>query len=103
MWLSGDSAHTEARTRLTGLVGIDLDRPAAGMGLMAPLTAREIRALPTRGASNRAISQSLSLAGGTVQHHLSTIVGTLGVRHRTQAALEAEGSLACCREARVAR
>jgi DNA-binding NarL/FixJ family response regulator len=62
-----------------------------GMGVFAPLTEREreILSLLARGASNREISQSLFIASGTVKNHLSNIMGKLGVRDRTQAALKA--------------
>ncbi|HLZ61590.1 MAG TPA: LuxR C-terminal-related transcriptional regulator [Ktedonosporobacter sp.] len=50
---------------------------------------REILALLTRGASHHEISETLSIASGTVKNHLSNILGKLGVRDRTQAALKA--------------
>ncbi|QBD75404.1 response regulator transcription factor [Ktedonosporobacter rubrisoli] len=50
---------------------------------------REILALLARGASNREISEKLYITGGTVKNHLSNILGKLGVRDRTQAALKA--------------
>jgi DNA-binding NarL/FixJ family response regulator len=50
---------------------------------------REILALLARGASNREISEALYIASGTVKNHLSNILGKLGVRDRTQAALKA--------------
>jgi DNA-binding NarL/FixJ family response regulator len=50
---------------------------------------REILALLARGASNREISETLYIASGTVRNHLSNILGKLGVRDRTQAALKA--------------
>jgi DNA-binding NarL/FixJ family response regulator len=50
---------------------------------------REILALLARGASNREISETLYIAGGTVKNHLSNILAKLGVRDRTQAALKA--------------
>ena len=50
---------------------------------------REILALLARGASNREISETLYIAGGTVKNHLSSILSKLGVRDRTQAALKA--------------
>lgn len=61
------------------------------VGVFAPLTEREreILALLARGASNREISQTLYIASGTVKNHLSNIMGKLGVRDRTQAALKA--------------
>ena len=62
-----------------------------GVTALAPLTEREqeILALLARGASNREISQTLYIASGTVKNHLSNILGKLGVRDRTQAALKA--------------
>jgi DNA-binding NarL/FixJ family response regulator len=50
---------------------------------------REILTLLARGASNREISETLYIAGGTVKNHLSNILSKLGVRDRTQAALKA--------------
>ena len=64
---------------------------AATAGMVAQLTEREreVLALLAGGASNREISQSLFIAGGTVKNHLSNIMGKLGVHDRTQAALKA--------------
>ncbi|HEX6779376.1 MAG TPA: response regulator transcription factor [Ktedonobacterales bacterium] len=64
---------------------------AAHVGMVAQLTEREreILTLLAHGASNREISQSLYIASGTVKNHLSNILGKLGVRDRTQAALKA--------------
>ncbi len=63
----------------------------AGASDVAQLTEREreILALLARGASNREISETLYIASGTVKNHLSNILGKLGVRDRTQAALKA--------------
>lgn len=65
--------------------------PSIGMSDLAQLTAREreILILLARGASNREISEALYITGGTVKNHLSNILGKLGVRDRTQAALKA--------------
>lgn len=65
--------------------------PVGGVSDLAQLTdrEREILALLARGASNREISETLYIAGGTVKNHLSNILGKLGVRDRTQAALKA--------------
>jgi DNA-binding NarL/FixJ family response regulator len=67
--------------------------PPGGAGAFAgeQLTEREreILSLLARGASNREISETLYIASGTVKNHLSTILGKLGVRDRTQAALKA--------------
>jgi DNA-binding NarL/FixJ family response regulator len=62
-----------------------------GVSELSQLTEREreILALLAHGASNREISETLYIAGGTVKNHLSNILGKLGVRDRTQAALKA--------------
>ena len=63
----------------------------AGVSNLSQLTEREqeILTLLARGASNREISETLYIAGGTVKNHLSNIMAKLGVRDRTQAALRA--------------
>ncbi len=60
-------------------------------GLIEPLTEREreILTLVAKGASNRQVAESLYLTEGTVKNHMSSILGKLGVRDRTQAALKA--------------
>jgi DNA-binding NarL/FixJ family response regulator len=57
-----------------------------------PLSEREIEVLRLvgAGASNREIANSLVIAEGTVKNHLTDILGKLGVRDRTQAALKAK-------------
>jgi DNA-binding NarL/FixJ family response regulator len=64
---------------------------SGGASGVAQLTERErdILSLLARGASNREISETLYIASGTVKNHLSNILGKLGVRDRTQAALKA--------------
>lgn len=44
-------------------------------------------ALIGQGASNREIAQTLFLPEGTVKNHVTNILGRLGLRDRTQAAL----------------
>jgi DNA-binding NarL/FixJ family response regulator len=53
------------------------------------LTTREIEVLRllAQGASNREISEKLVISQGTVKNHISSILGRLGLRDRTQAAL----------------
>jgi DNA-binding NarL/FixJ family response regulator len=51
---------------------------------------REILMLVASGASNRQIAENLYLTEGTVKNHMSNILGKLGVRDRTQAALKAK-------------
>ena len=48
-----------------------------------------IRMYITTFTRNPEISETLYIAGGTVKNHLSNILGKLGVRDRTQAALKA--------------
>lgn len=57
-----------------------------------PLSERELEILRliAQGASNREIATALFLAEGTVKNHVTNILGKLGVRDRTQAALKAK-------------
>ena len=59
--------------------------------LVEPLSDRELEILSliADGASNREIAGTLFLAEGTVKNHVTNILGKLGVRDRTQAALKA--------------
>lgn len=59
--------------------------------LVEPLSRRESQILKVlaTGASNREIAQQLYIAEGTVKNHVTNILGKLGVRDRTQAALKA--------------
>jgi DNA-binding NarL/FixJ family response regulator len=62
------------------------------VGLDEPLSKREqeILALIARGDSNKEIAGRLYIAEGTVKNHVTHILGKLGVRDRTQAALKAK-------------
>jgi DNA-binding NarL/FixJ family response regulator len=59
--------------------------------LIEPLSTRELEilALVANGASNKEIGAALFIAEGTVKNHLTNILGKLGARDRTQAALKA--------------
>jgi DNA-binding NarL/FixJ family response regulator len=59
-----------------------------------PLSERELEILRliAGGASNREIADTLFLAEGTVKNHVTNILGKLGVRDRTQAAIKAKDS-----------
>lgn len=59
--------------------------------LVEPLSERELEILHhlTQGASNREIANTLYITEGTVKNHITNILGKLGVRDRTQAALKA--------------
>src|SRR5882762_1329110 len=76
--------------RLTSRTGAPSLRHAEP--LIEPLSdrEREILSLITNGASNREIANTLFLAEGTVKNHVTNILGKLGVRDRTQAALKAK-------------
>lgn len=73
-------------------IGTPVSAVSTGGDEMAAFTEREreILALLARGASNREISETLYIASGTVKNHMSNILGKLGVRDRTQAALKAK-------------
>ena len=62
--------------------------------VVEPLSEREIDVLRliAQGASNREIASALFLAEGTVKNHVTNILGKLGARDRTQAALKARDS-----------
>ncbi len=73
-----------------------VDRPETVMtssgGTIEHLTEREreILTLVAKGASNREIAEALYITEGTVKNHFSNVLGKLGVRDRTQAALKAK-------------
>jgi DNA-binding NarL/FixJ family response regulator len=68
-----------------------LTKKTAVLPLIEPLSEREreVLRLITDGCSNREIADTLYLAEGTVKNHITNILGKLGVRDRTQAALKA--------------
>ncbi len=63
----------------------------ANARLIEPLSTRQLHVLAhlAKGKSNREIAAALFLTEGTVKNHLTSILGKLGVRDRTQAALKA--------------
>ncbi|OQA46272.1 MAG: Transcriptional regulatory protein LiaR [Chloroflexi bacterium ADurb.Bin325] len=80
--------------KLVGLLADGADaRPAAAAPLPveSDLTERELEVLRLigTGATNREIADRLVVSEGTVKNHVSSILGRLGLRDRTQAALYA--------------
>jgi len=65
---------------------------APAQPLVEPLTSRELDILRrmAEGLSNREIADQLVITEGTVKNHVTNILGKLGVRDRTQAALKAK-------------
>lgn len=66
-------------------------RPGAPARARPALTARELEvlALVAEGVDNRRIAERLHLSPTTVKHHVSSVLGKLGVESRVQAAVEA--------------
>jgi DNA-binding NarL/FixJ family response regulator len=67
------------------------DAPPRPQPLVVPLSERELDVvrLLADGRSNREIAAALHLAEGTVKNHVTSVLGKLGARDRTQAALRA--------------
>ena len=65
-------------------------RPAGAAGQVEPLTDRELDVLrlAAQGLTNRAIGHQLGISHRTVQGHLQSIYGKLGVNSRTEAVTE---------------
>lgn len=65
--------------------------PPEEANLVDPLSERELEILSVlaQGMSNREIARQLYITEGTVKNHVTNILGKLGVRDRTQAALKA--------------
>jgi DNA-binding NarL/FixJ family response regulator len=66
-------------------------RPAAAQGQIEPLSERELDVLRLagKGYTNKAIGIELNISDRTVQGHLATIYGKLGVSSRTEAVTRA--------------
>jgi DNA-binding NarL/FixJ family response regulator len=76
---------------IAGLRTAELTRPATARKKVEALTPRErdVLALVGRGLSNQEIGRELHLAEGTVKAHLSSILRSLDVQNRVQAAITA--------------
>jgi DNA-binding NarL/FixJ family response regulator len=71
---------------------LPFDGPPRPQPLVVPLSERELDVvrLLADGRSNREIADALHLAEGTVKNHVTNVLGKLGARDRTQAALRAK-------------
>jgi len=80
--------HEYARARVAALPDEVVPRPRPPV---VPLSERELAVvrLLAEGCSNREIAADLYLAQGTVKNHVTALLGKLGARDRTQAALRA--------------
>lgn len=74
----------EAAQVLRGLGAAPRARPGQAGGLTS--REREVLALLAHGLSNRAIAARLSISAKTAEHHVSQILGKLGLRSRAEAA-----------------
>ena len=86
-WLSPAVARQVVHRAVDGTA----DRAAAAPASAPPLTPREMEVLCwlARGLDNAAIARQLVVTTRTIQNHVSTIYGKLGVASRTEAALYA--------------
>ncbi|MEV6301985.1 response regulator transcription factor [Actinoplanes sp. NPDC051861] len=84
------SVAAKVVARFAAMPAEPADRPQP---LVVPLSDRELEVLRllASGSSNREIAAALFLAEGTVKNHVTNVLGKLGVRDRTQAALRARG------------
>ena len=88
---------TEAVRQVHAGSAVFQDAPAAepdrmgGRSLAQPLTMRELDVLRlvAEGASNREAAESLGVSAKTIEAHLSSVYGKLGVRSRTEAVVTA--------------
>ena len=77
------------RTLVTEFARLAPPQRPVNAGLAEPLSEREVAILRlvAQGLSNREIADRLHLAEGTVKNYVTSLLGKIGVRDRTQAAL----------------
>jgi DNA-binding NarL/FixJ family response regulator len=81
-----------ARKAVAEFARLAAPAPRTPQNLDEPLSERELEILRllAQGMTNREIAQRLYLAEGTVKNYVTTILGKIGARDRTQAALQAQ-------------
>lgn len=84
--------HSQLGPTIAPKVFAQINPPAAKKDYQHLLSEREIEVLKllSQGNNNQEIAQALHLTEGTVKNHITRILGQLGVRDRTQAALWAQ-------------
>ncbi len=78
--------RTSLPNTVTPDVGGELDS-ARELALQLTNREKDVWSLIGQGATNREIAQHLLLTEGTIKNYVTSILGTLGLRHRTEAAL----------------
>lgn len=84
--------HSQLGPTIAPKVFAQINPPAAKKDYQHLLNEREIEVLKllSQGNNNQEIAQALHLTEGTVKNYITRILGQLGVRDRTQAALWAQ-------------